>query len=95
MHQPYYKNLLTQETGLPWVRLHGVKDYLDMVEILDKYPKIHQTFCLDPWLAEQIDDYTEDVQFSLMGGMLFPGNAFDKSNRKLANEVIGSMKVTF
>jgi len=40
-------------------------------------------------------DYTEDVQFSLMGGMLVPGNAFDKSNRKMANEVIGSMKVTF
>ena len=36
MHQPYYKNLLTQEADVPWVRLHGVKDYLDMVKILDK-----------------------------------------------------------
>ncbi|MCX5701455.1 MAG: glycoside hydrolase family 57 protein [Candidatus Omnitrophica bacterium] len=58
MHQPYYKNLLTEESGMPWVRLHGVKDYLDMVKILDKYPKIQQTFNLVPSLVEQIEDYT-------------------------------------
>ncbi len=58
MHQPYYKDLLTQETELPWVRLHGVKDYLDMLQILEKYPKIHQTFNLVPSLLEQIEDYT-------------------------------------
>lgn len=58
MHQPYYVNLLTKETELPWVRLHGIKDYLDMVEILKEYPKIHQTFNLVPSLIEQIEDYT-------------------------------------
>jgi len=58
MHQPYYKNLLTQEIDLPWVRLHGIKDYLDMVAILEKYPKIRQTFNLVPSLLEQIEDYT-------------------------------------
>ncbi|MDD4979991.1 MAG: glycoside hydrolase family 57 protein [Candidatus Omnitrophica bacterium] len=57
MHQPYYKNLLTQETDLPWVRLHGTKDYLDMVKILEQYPLIHQTFNLVPSLGEQIEDY--------------------------------------
>lgn len=44
---------------MPWVRLHGIKDYLDMVEILGKYPLIHQTFNLVPSLIEQIEDYTE------------------------------------
>ncbi len=34
MHQPYYKNTETGEYLMPWVRLHGTKDYLDMVEIL-------------------------------------------------------------
>jgi alpha-amylase/alpha-mannosidase (GH57 family) len=58
MHQPYYKDLLTQETALPWVRLHGIKDYLDMVEILKNYPQVHQTFNLVPSLLEQIEDYT-------------------------------------
>lgn len=59
MHQPYYKNLLTQEIELPWVRLHGTKDYLDMVQILSKYPTIRQTFNLVPSLVEQIEDYTQ------------------------------------
>ncbi len=58
MHQPYYKNLLTQETTVPWVRLHGLKDYLDMVEILKSYPAIRQNFNLVPSLVEQIEDYT-------------------------------------
>jgi len=57
MHQPYYQNLLTHETSMPWVRLHGTKDYLDMVEILADYPSIHQTFNLVPSLIEQIEDY--------------------------------------
>ncbi|MFA5062474.1 MAG: glycoside hydrolase family 57 protein [Candidatus Omnitrophota bacterium] len=60
MHQPYYKDLLTNEANLPWVRLHGVKDYLDMVQILEKFPKIHQTFNIVPSLFEQIENYTND-----------------------------------
>jgi alpha-amylase/alpha-mannosidase (GH57 family) len=59
MHQPYYKNLLTQEADLPWVRLHGVKDYLDMLQLLEKYPRIQQTFNLVPALLEQIEDYDQ------------------------------------
>jgi hypothetical protein len=47
--------------------------------------------------------YTEDVQFSLMGGIMLPGSSFAKyatgtavgSSRNPAEEVIGSMKVTF
>ena len=61
MHQPYYKNLLTQESTLPWVRLHGIKDYLDMVQILEKFPKIKQTFNVVPSLFEQIEDYNNNL----------------------------------
>lgn len=60
MHQPYYKNLLTQEIPLPWVRLHGIKDYYDMAAILEKFPEIHQTFNLVPSLIDQLNDYIED-----------------------------------
>lgn len=59
MHQPYYKNLLTQEIPQPWVRLHGTKDYLDMLLILKKFPAIRQTFNLVPSLIEQIEDYAD------------------------------------
>ena len=41
-------------------------------------------------------NYTEDVQFSLMGGWLLPGASFNNDiNGNMASEVIGSMKVTF
>lgn len=57
MHQPYYKDLVTGEYILPWVRLHGIKDYYDMVAILEGFPSIHQTFNLVPSLVEQLMDY--------------------------------------
>ncbi len=56
MHQPFYKNLVTGETVMPWVRLHAVKDYLDMVKILQDFPDIHQTFNLVPSLIEQLEN---------------------------------------
>ena len=60
MHQPYYKDNLTREVSLPWVRLHGIKDYLDMAQILEDFPHIHQTFNLVPSLLEQIREYTQN-----------------------------------
>jgi alpha-amylase/alpha-mannosidase (GH57 family) len=56
-HQPYYKDFESGRFILPWVRLHGVKDYLDMVKILDDFPAVKQTFNLVPSLLEQIADY--------------------------------------
>jgi len=57
MHQPYYKDLATGKYKMPWVRLHGTKDYHFMAELLDGYPKIRQTFNLVPSLLSQIEDY--------------------------------------
>lgn len=59
MHQPYYKDPITGIYRLPWVRLHAVKDYLDMLEILRGFPSIKQTFNLVPSLIEQIKDYED------------------------------------
>lgn len=47
------------------------------------------------WDLHLTYDYTEDVQFGLMGGYFITGKAFSKSNRKDASQVIGSMKVSF
>jgi alpha-amylase/alpha-mannosidase (GH57 family) len=57
MHQPYYKDLVTGQYRLPWVRLHALKDYYGMVKILDEFPNVHQTFNLVPSLIAQIQDY--------------------------------------
>ncbi|MDH4099783.1 MAG: glycoside hydrolase family 57 protein [Nitrospirota bacterium] len=60
MHQPYYKDLVTGEYLLPWVRLHAIKDYYDMAAILEDFPAIHQTFNMVPSLVDQIQDYVEN-----------------------------------
>ena len=59
MHQPFYRDPMTGIYRLPWVRLHGTKDYLDMVDILRGFPDIKQTFNLVPSLLEQIQGYTD------------------------------------
>jgi alpha-amylase/alpha-mannosidase (GH57 family) len=57
MHQPYYKDLVSGEYRLPWVRLHGLKDYYGMVKLLDEFPGLQQTFNLVPCLITQLQDY--------------------------------------
>ncbi|MFQ3573423.1 MAG: glycoside hydrolase family 57 protein [Thermodesulfovibrionales bacterium] len=59
MHQPQYRDPLSGQYRLPWVRLHGTKDYLDMLLILDEFPEIHQTFNIVPSLFDQLIDYTD------------------------------------
>jgi alpha-amylase/alpha-mannosidase (GH57 family) len=56
-HQPFYKDLVTGEYRLPWVRMHALKDYYGMVKLLDEFPDVHQTFNLVPSLINQIQDY--------------------------------------
>jgi len=60
MHQPYYKDDITGSYVLPWVRMHGIKDYYDMPALLTDFPDIHQTFNLVPSLLKQIRDYVEN-----------------------------------
>ncbi|MFN6515924.1 MAG: glycoside hydrolase [Nostoc sp. CreGUA01] len=69
-HQPLYKspgsgNSLSpsQQYRLPWVRLHGTKDYLDLILILERYPKLHQTVNLVPSLILQLEDYIAGTAF--------------------------------
>ena len=65
----------------------------------------------NPFIGQEVDltltyDYTEDVQFALLGGYFIPGKALnlkdvnstttsDTAKKANAVEVIGSMKVTF
>ena len=58
-HQPYYKDLVSGEYRLPWVRLHALKDYYGMVKLLDEFPNVRQTFNLVPSLITQIQDYVD------------------------------------
>ena len=43
MHQPYYKDLVTGEYRLPWMRLHALKDYYGMVAIDRKSTRLNSS----------------------------------------------------
>src|SRR5579864_2923927 len=58
-HQPFYKDLVTGEYRLPWVRLRALKDYYGMVKLLEEFPQVHQTFNLVPSLIMQIQEYAQ------------------------------------
>src|SRR6185369_15578864 len=60
MHQPYYEDLVTREHILPWVRLHGLKDYFGMVALLREFPGVKMTFNLVPSLLVQLQAFAED-----------------------------------
>lgn len=83
MHQPYYRDDLSGACILPWVRLHGIKDYYDMPALLGDFPDIHQTFNLVPSLIKQIQDYVENGA----------GDTFLALSLKPAEDLTGEEKI--
>ncbi len=94
-HQPYYKT--DGKFLMPWVRMHGIKDYWDMVRILDDYPNIKQTFNFTPSLLEQIQDYLP--QGSTSGAERTTDIAYDLSlknpDRFTPEDKVGALKTFF
>ena len=58
-HQPYYPDDVTGENPMPWVRLHGVKDYYGMALHLLEFPELRCTINLVPSLVRQLQAYAE------------------------------------
>lgn len=85
MHQPYYKDLVTGEYRLPWVRLHALKDYYGMVKLLDEFPGLHQTFNLVPSLITQLQEYVNGTaQDPFLQVAAMPAEEMDLGERKFA-----------
>jgi alpha-amylase/alpha-mannosidase (GH57 family) len=61
MHQPFYKDLISGQYSLPWVRYHALKDYFGRVHLLSFFPTLRQTFNLVPSLVVQILDYAHET----------------------------------
>ncbi len=68
MHQPYYREGLKGAYHLPWVYLHGIKDYSDMAAHLERYPDMHAVVNFAPVLLEQLDDYAKQLDVLLKHG---------------------------
>lgn len=92
MHQPYYKGPEGSDYLLPWVYLHGLKDYSDMAAHLEHVPDAKAVVNFAPVLLEQIDDYSEQIAAWLKTGQLIkdpllaalagPGLPVDEAYRK-------------
>jgi alpha-amylase/alpha-mannosidase (GH57 family) len=84
-HQPFYKDLVTGEYRLPWVRLHALKDYYGMVKLLDEFPNVHQNFNLVPSLITQIQDYVAGTaQDPFLTVAAKPANDLTQKEREFA-----------
>ncbi len=68
MHQPYYRDGLAGAYRLPWVYLHGIKDYSDMAAHLEDHPAMRAVVNFVPVLLEQLDDYAGQLEDLLKGG---------------------------
>lgn len=60
MHQPVYQMTPTGDYLMPWVRLHAIKDYLDMLMFVDKFKNLKLNFNLVPVLLDSLIDYGEN-----------------------------------
>ena len=82
MHQPSYRHPLDGTFILPWVRLHALKDYWGMVELLAETPQVRVTFNLVPSLLDQLDAYVsgEAREAELRLG-LAPADRLDESEK--------------
>jgi alpha-amylase/alpha-mannosidase (GH57 family) len=60
MHQPYYEDPATGEHILPWVRMHALKDYRGMVDVLAPFPRVQVTFNLVPSLLVQLEAFAAE-----------------------------------
>jgi alpha-amylase/alpha-mannosidase (GH57 family) len=58
-HQPYYPDNVAGENPMPWVRLHGVKDYYGMALHLAEVPEMRCTINLVPSLIIQLQAYID------------------------------------
>jgi alpha-amylase/alpha-mannosidase (GH57 family) len=61
MHQPYYVDSSTQTAVMPWVRLHTVKGYWDMICLMEDYPHMRASFNLTPVLVKQIEELASGI----------------------------------
>lgn len=60
MHQPVYQLTPTGDFLMPWVRLHAVKDYLDMAMFVERFKSLKLNFNLVPVLLDSLIDYGEN-----------------------------------
>ncbi len=90
MHQPYYKDDESGIIEMPWVFLHALKDYYEMLWHQKRYPEIRSTFNLSPALLEQLRFYEDThVNDRLLKLFRRPCDTLDESERSWIMRFVG------
>jgi len=55
MHQPDYRDPVSEIPLLPWVRLHATRAYLDMADALERHPAVKAAVNFVPVLIDQLE----------------------------------------
>ena len=88
LHQPCYRDLPSGKMLMPWVRLHGLKDYTGLALLLEEFPKIRCTTNFSPVLLDQIEAYTKGATDTMLDLSIVP-------SAELSDEQQSSILLTF
>ncbi|OLC55404.1 MAG: hypothetical protein AUH92_02220 [Acidobacteria bacterium 13_1_40CM_4_69_4] len=81
LHQPLYRLRGERVCFMPWVRLHAIRSYYDMVRVLEEYPDVRSTFNLTATLIEQIRAYESGASDLFRETARTPPDDLDESQR--------------
>jgi len=73
-HQPCYRDLPSGKMLMPWVRLHGLKDYTGLAAILEEFPKIRCTTNFSPVLLDQLQAYIDGFTDTMLDLSMVPAS---------------------
>jgi alpha-amylase/alpha-mannosidase (GH57 family) len=86
LHQPLYRLRDEPDAVLPWVRLHALRGYYDMVRVLDDFPEARVTVNLTPVLVEQIRACAEGAGDAYLRLASVPAEDLDEGQRHFVCE---------
>jgi alpha-amylase/alpha-mannosidase (GH57 family) len=81
-HQPCYRDLPTGKMLMPWVRLHGIKDYTGLAAILEEFPKIRCTTNFSPVLLDQLQAYIDGSTDTMLDLSLVPAGDLNDDQKE-------------
>lgn len=82
-HQPCYRDLPTGKMLMPWVRLHGLKDYTGLAAILEEFPKIRCTTNFSPVLLDQLQAYIDGATDTMLDLTMVPAAELNDDQKEL------------
>lgn len=80
-HQPCYRDLPSGKILMPWVRLHGLKDYTGMAALLEEFPQVRCTANFSPVLLDQIQAYVDGASDTMMDLSRVPADSLTAEQR--------------